>query len=154
VPLLRKTLAVPLVIAIAAGATWAGASAAEPTARSARLADFPTFVFATIAQGDLRGSVAAVQRSATPRAAIFTSLHGLSPGKTYRGMITDLPCGRNATGADSILDLVGLRKTDAGEDDFFEQKTGRLSERLARGRTVRLYEEGRQVACARANRVR
>jgi hypothetical protein len=132
----------------------AAGAAQSPKVHQARLSDFPTFVFATIADGHLRGSVAAVQRSAAPNASIFTSLHGLTPSKSYRGFITDVPCGRPANGADAILDLIGVRRTDAGEDDFFEQKTGKLSERLARGKTVRVFEEGRQIACAKANRVR
>lgn len=148
----RRVLVVIVLLAVMV--PLAASAAKPPTVHQARLSDFPTFVFATIADGHLRGSIAAVQRSPAPSSSVFTSLHGLTPSKDYRGMITDLGCNKAATSADSILDLMAIVHLDADEDDLFEQKTGHLSERLARAKTVRIFEGGRQIACAKANRVR
>jgi hypothetical protein len=146
-----------LLVALAAATALAvvlTGLATGPAASRAAIRDLPTFLFATIADGKLRGSVAAVQRTSTPRANVFVSLHGLTPSKAYTGTITDVPCGRAASRSHTVLDLLGVKRTGEGEDDFFEKKSGRLSKRLARGVTVRISEGGTEIACARANRVR
>ena len=147
--LARRSVVVPaLVAAVALGLAWplGGSNAA--------LRDTPAFLFATIGEGDVRGSVAAVQRTGAPRAGVFVSLHGMTPSRSYTGIIADVPCGRSAGRSHMVLDLLGVKKTEAGEDDFFENKTGRLSKKLARGVSVRILREGNEIACARANRVR
>ena len=140
-------------IAVLAAGTLLVPAQAERAHTSARIRDFPTFLFATIADGHLRGNVAAVQRTSRARADLFISLHGLDSGKTFRATVTDLACSRAANKTDEILSVTA-GKTGAGEDDFFETTSGKLDQRLARGTTVRVYEGGRQIACARANRVR
>jgi hypothetical protein len=94
-----------------------------------------------------------VQRTSRPRADLFISLHGLEPSKTYRTTVTDLGCTRGANKTDELLSVTA-GKTEAAEDDFFETTSGKLDQRLARGTTVRVYMGSRQIACARANRVR
>jgi len=143
------------VAAVAALVTGAvlGTADAERAQTAAKIRDFPTFLFATIADGHLRGSVAVVQRTSRPRADLFISLHGLDSGKSFRATVTDLACGRAANKTDELLS-VAAGTTGAGEDDFFETTSGKLDQRLARGTTVRVYEGGKQIACARANRVR
>lgn len=154
-PAVRRSPLVPLVLAaVVVAVTATAGSSASPTAHRAAVRDFPTFLFATIADDNMRGSVAAVQRTSAPTAGVFVSLHGLAPSSEYTGAIADVPCGRAATGKHKILDLLGVKKTAPGEDDFFENKSGRLGKRLARGVTVRIYRGGNEVACGRANRVR
>ncbi|HEX8120586.1 MAG TPA: hypothetical protein VF549_04890 [Solirubrobacteraceae bacterium] len=138
-------------VAVAAGAPLAAGVASGPQAHSARLRDFPTFLFGTFADEHLRGSIAVVQRSATPKATVFVSVHGLAPSSSYHGTLTAAGCGGSAK---PLLDLFGIVNTGGGEDDFFAQKTGRLKARLARGKTFHLFKGDAQIACARANRVR
>src|SRR5687768_6304711 len=104
----RRSPLVPVVLAaLVVGVTLSAGSSASPTAHRAALRDFPTFLFATIADGDIRGSVAAVQRTSAPRAGVIVSLHGLRPSSNYSGAIADVPCSRPATGRHRILDLLG-----------------------------------------------
>ena len=53
-----------------------------------------------------------------------------------------------------MLDLMGTVTTAADEDDFFERRSGRLSKRLARVKSFRLFEGDRQIGCFKVNRVR
>jgi hypothetical protein len=151
----RFLLLVPVATAAAAlavGATLGSAGAER--AVQAKLSDFPTFLYSPVGSGELRGNIAAVQRTRTPKADVFTSLHGLKPSTEYRAWLTRLPCSKPAGEDDAILDLVGVVSTGPGEDDFFVRRTGQLSRRLARGKTFRLFEGDRQIACLAANRVR
>ena len=147
-----------LVVSIAAVAVLAAGTLlvpaqAERAHTSARLSDFPTFLFATIADGHLRGNVAVVQRTSRPSADIFVSLHGLDSGKAYHLDVTAAGCGGGGANPKALLS-VPAGKTGADEDDFFEAGHGRLTARLARGKAVRVSTGGKQIACARANRVR
>ena len=141
-----------LTAAVLAAGSIAGAGAQR--AVDAKVRDFPTFLFAPVADGALRGNIAAVQRTKAPSADVFVSLHGLTPASAYRGSLTDLACGRAATNADVVADLMGTVNTRADQDDFFSRKTTRLRERLARGTTFRLYRGETQIACVKVNRVR
>ena len=151
----RFLLLVPVVAAaaaLAAGATLGSAGAERAT--QAKLSDFPTFLYSPVGSGALRGSIAAVQRTRGSRGHAFTSLHGLKPSTEYRVWLTRLACSRPAGKDDAILDLVGVARTGPAEDDFFVRRSGQLSARLARGKTFRLFEGDRQIACLSANRVR
>ena len=126
---------------------------------SAQRSDYPTFVFATIAVEDIRGTVAVVQRTRRRSADVFVSLHGLLPDTGYKATASKAACGRSATGANQVMDLMGTESTAPGEDDLFVTNTGPLRARLATAKSIRLLEEAedgtfRQIACARANRVR
>ena len=144
-----------LIVAVLAAAVPLAAGVAQPRkAHKAALPDFPTFLFAAVGSGHLRGNIAAVQRSRAPRADVFVSLHGLAASSEFRVTVTDVPCSRSANAADSILDLGVVGRTDALSDDFFARKSGRLRERLARGKSFRVYKGNGQLVCATANRVR
>jgi hypothetical protein len=142
---------VAAVAALVTGSVLGTADAER--AQTAAIKDFPTFLFATIAEGHFRGSVAVVQRTSRPRADIFISLHGLDAGKTFRAEITAAACGGGGASPKALLSVTA-GTTEAGEDDFFETTSGRLKARLARGKAVRILMGGKQIACARANRVR
>ena len=145
--LVLGTAAVAALAGIAAGtATTGGGGTAQ-----AGLRDVPAFLVAPLGDEHQRGSLAAVQRTKAPKAAIFVSLHGLTPSSSYTGVLSASRCGAKAK---PILDLVGVVKTGAGEDDFFANKTGRLKARLARGKSFHLLRDGTEIACASASRVR
>ena len=148
----RRVLLVAAVLAVSL--PLAAGAAAPRTVHQAALSDFPTFLFAPVAQGQLRGNMAAIQRSAAPRVSVFVSLHGVAPSSAFRVTVTDLPCSRNATPADDIVDLGVVARTRADEDDFFARESGRANERLARGKSFRIYTGDSQLVCATVNRVR
>ena len=136
-----------------------GGLAAAPSGAAGQRSDYPTFVFATVAVEDIRGSMAVVQRTRRRSGDVFVSLHGLLPDTGYRAIASKAACGRSATGANQVMDLMGTESTGPGEDDLFVANTGPLRSRLATAKSIRLLEEAedgsfRQVACARANRVR
>jgi hypothetical protein len=150
----RLVVAVVVLGAVAALVPLSGGFAETRARQAARLSDFPTFLFGTVAVNQLRGSIAVIQRSRAPSADAFVSLHGLPPATTFRVAVTDLACSRAATTADAILNIADAGRTTAQNDDFFAKKTGRLSERLARGKSIRVYNGATQIACVAANRVR
>jgi hypothetical protein len=143
-------------LAVAAGAPLAAGLASEPAVHSAGLHDFPAFDYATIAVDHLRGSIAATQRTRSPHVDAFVSLHGLAPGAAYAVAISGKRCGKADAPAGAMVDLFGsdVERLDATQDDFFRAATARVKGRLARAASIRVYEGARQVACARAIRVR